>query len=157
MEIVSLSGKNRAPVDRYVREEWGGPMIVTLGKPYDAGLLPGYAAVEGGQLVGAVLYRICGGECEITVLYALVENHGVGSALLRQVLKCAVERGCRRVWLVTTNDNTHAIRFYQRFGFALKAVHIDSMKITRTLKPGLPERGIDGIPLAHEFEFEILL
>lgn len=144
MEIVSLSGKNRAPVDRYVREEWGGPLIVTLGKPYDAGLLPGYAAVEGGQLVGAVLY-------------ALVENHGVGSALLRQVLKCAVERGCRRVWLVTTNDNTHAIRFYQRFGFALKAVHIDSMKITRTLKPGLPERGIDGIPLAHEFESEILL
>lgn len=100
--------------------------------------------MEGGQFVGAVLY-------------ALVENHGVGSALLRQVLKCAVERGCRRVWLVTTNDNTHAIRFYQRFGFALKAVHIDSMKITRTLKPGLPERGIDGIPLAHEFEFEILL
>lgn len=157
MNIICLNNKNRALVDRYIRDEWGGPMLVTLGNLYDSETLPGYAAVEEGHIVGAVLYRQEDRECEIAALYSLNENHGIGTALLKQMTAHAGRCGCERIRLVTTNDNTRAIRFYQRFGFSLKAVHINSFEFIRKLKPGLPERGIDGIPLAHEFEFEYLL
>lgn len=157
MEIDLLSGADRRDVDGYIKEEWGGPMIVSLGNLYDSSVLPGFIASENGQMTGAVLYRVEGSACEIAVLYSLMENHGVGTALIRRVMETAREHGCHRVWLVTTNDNTHAIRFYQKFGFDLKAVHINSLEVTRQLKGGLPEKGIDGIPLKHEFEFEILI
>ena len=47
----------------------------------------------------------------------------------------AGKNGCSRVWLITTNDNIHAIRYYQRFGFALKGVYIDALDESRKLKP----------------------
>lgn len=157
MNIVSLSTANRAGVDRFIRDEWGGPMIVTLGNLFDSSVLPGYMTLENGQIIGAILYRLSGNECEVAALYALEQNHGVGTALLNIVIETAQGQNCRRVWLVTTNDNTHAIRFYQKYGFALKAVHIGSFAVIRQLKKGLPANGIDGSPLEHEFEFEILL
>lgn len=55
------------------------------------------------------------------------------------------------------NDNTHAIRFCQKYGFPLKAVHIGAIEEVRRLKSGVPKLGNDGIPIEHEFEFEILL
>lgn len=157
MNIIALNNENRIVVDQYIKEAWGGPMIVTLGNLYDSRKLSGYVIMDEDKVVGAVLYRFDNGECEIAVLYSLIENQGVGSALIKQVINTAVENGCKRVWLVTSNDNTHAIRFYQRFGFDLKQVHINSFDVIREFKPGLPERGIDNIPLAHEFEFELLL
>ena len=103
---------------------------------------------------GYVLYRVQENQCEILVLHSILENRGIGSALIRTVIEVAKARGCARVWLITTNDNLHAIRFYQRFGFALKAVHINALDESRKLKPTIPLRGNEGIPIAHEFEFE---
>ena len=157
MNIVALNNENRAVVDQYIKEEWGGSKIVTLGNLYNTNVLPGYVMMDGERVLGAILYRLVGEECEIAVLYSLLENRGVGSALIRQVISAATESGCGRVWLVTSNDNTHAIRFYQRFGFDLKRVHINSFEVIRKFNPDLPECGIDDIPLAHEFEFELWL
>lgn len=157
MNIVSLTDQNRKEVDAYIREEWGGPMMVSLGNLYDTSALPGFVAMEEGEAMGAILYRIEDRSCEIAALYSLCENRGIGTALINQVVEAARQKHCQRVWLVTTNDNTHAIRFYQRFGFALKAVHIGSLEVVRRLKKGVPEKGIDGIPLEHEFEFELFL
>jgi len=77
--------------------------------------------------------------------------------LINTVIQKAKEAYCDRVWLITTNDNTGAIRFYQRFGFSLRAVHIDSMDKARILKPQIPLTGNDEIPLKHEFEFEFII
>ena len=156
MKIIPLTDEYRSQIDQFVANEWGGPMVVTLGVLYDTGVLPGFVAVDDGKLAGAILYRIEEDVCEIAILFSLVSNRGVGSALIDRAIALSKERGCRRVWLVTTNDNTHAIRFYQKYGFSLKAVHIGSMEATRRLKGELPTCGIDGIPLEHEFEFEIL-
>lgn len=159
MEIHALETSFRGQVRDYIREEWGGPLIVTLGNAYDSSALPGFAAAEGGKLLGAVMYRpeSDGTALEVAALFSLCGHRGVGTALLDAVREAAKKQGCRRIWLVTTNDNTHAIRFYQRYGFALKAVHINSMEEVRRQKPGIPLTGIDGIPLAHEFEFELTL
>jgi uncharacterized protein len=156
-EIAELTSANRGSVDRHIRDEWGGPMIVTLGNLYDSSKLPGYAAVRDNEVVGAVLYRPNNGDCEIAVLYSLIDDQGIGTSLMNRAVEAACELGTRRVWLVTTNDNTRAIRYYQKYGFSLKAVHIGALNVTRELKKGLPERGIDDIPLLHEFEFELYL
>lgn len=157
MEIYPITQDNRAQIDQYICEEWGGPTLVTLGNAYDASTLPGFCVLINEQLEGAILYRIEGDSCEIAVLFAKTERRGIGTALIHRVLEEATELNCKRVWLVTSNDNTNAIRFYQKRGFILKAVHINSFDIIRTFKPNLPAIGIDGIPLAHEFEFEWLL
>jgi chloramphenicol 3-O-phosphotransferase len=65
------------------------------------------------------------------------------------------ERGCRRLWLITTNDNTLAQRFYENRGFAVKAVHKDAIAGSRKLKPELPEKGFAGIPIRDEIELEL--
>ena len=157
MKIIALTDAYRSEVNHFVKDEWGGPMIVSRGNLYDSSALPGFVAVEDDALLGVALYRLENDACEIALLHALEQNRGVGTALIRQVISNAKERACNRVWLVTTNDNTHAIRFYQTFGFDLKAVHINGMQESRRLKPAIPERGIDGIPILHEFEFELML
>jgi ribosomal protein S18 acetylase RimI-like enzyme len=66
-----------------------------------------------------------------------------------------VAAGCRRLWLITTNDNTPAIRFYQRQGMRVVAVHHNAIVDARRIKPEIPEFGVDGQPICDEIEFEI--
>ena len=48
---------------------------------------------------------------------------GTGTALIEAVERLAADAGCDRLWVITTNDNTDALRFYQRRGFRLAALH----------------------------------
>jgi hypothetical protein len=59
--------------------------------------------------------------------------------------------------LITTNDNTHALRFYQRRGLQLAALHRNAIEESRRLKPEIPQHGADGIPLRDELELELVL
>ena len=43
------------------------------------------------------------------MLTSLVELSGVGSALLGAEREKAKSLGCRRLWLITTNDNTDCV------------------------------------------------
>ncbi|MDR3085108.1 MAG: GNAT family N-acetyltransferase [Christensenellaceae bacterium] len=157
MVYLEDAGGWRSAIDRQVAESWGGPFIITRGVRHDARLLPGFAAVEDDEFIGYALYRIEKDACELMVLESLLQHRGVGSALIEAVLRAAGEKGCSRVWLITTNDNLHAIRFYQRFGFDLRAVHIGALDLSRKLKPQIPLWGEDELLIAHEFEFEIAL
>ena len=154
-EIVPITDEHRTFVDSHIAYSWVGPFIATRGQLHDTRTHPGFVAVDSEKVVGYILYNIVDDDCEITVLESLQPKQGIGSALIDVVRKAAKEKGCSRTWLITTNDNTPAIRFYQRYGFTLKAVHIDAMEAARKLKPQVPLTGLDGIPIAHEFEFEI--
>jgi ribosomal protein S18 acetylase RimI-like enzyme len=108
--------------------------------------------------VGLLTYVVDGEACEVLTLHAARQWAGAGSALLAAVLAIAEERGCRRLWLVTTNDNVDALRFYQRRGFRLAAIQVGAVdEARRTLKPEIPETGAYGIPLRDELELEIRL
>lgn len=109
------------------------------------------------MIKGVVTYRIENEECEITSLNSFEENRGIGTALIKEVLDVAQKSNCKRVWLITTNDNIEAIRFYQKKGFDLKAVHINAIELSRKLKPSIPLTGMYGIPIKHELEFEMIL
>ena len=162
MEIQSLGSKYRNDVISFVDDEWGNP-IVTKGNKIEIYDLPGFVAIENEKVVGAVLYQIFEKDCEIVAMYSLKQNTGIGTALINAVISIAKDNSCNRVWLITMNDNTHAIRFYQRRGFSLINVYINAFKVTQKIK-GIPGTGvdnivcgIDGIPILHEFEFEIIL
>jgi ribosomal protein S18 acetylase RimI-like enzyme len=156
-KIVGLSPEHRKWARGLVREHWGSEKIVTRGKVHDTARLSGFVATVRREPVGLATYRIHGGECEVVSLDSLLEGIGIGSALLAAVAEEARSRKCRRLWLITTNDNLDAVHFYQKRGLHLVAVHKDALEVTRRMKPTLPEIGIDGIPLRDEIELELLL
>ena len=159
MEIKNLEGMYKETVINHIFKEWGEP-IVTKGNIINIRNLYGFIALNNAELAGAILYQIKDNECEIVVLYSIIETIGVGTSLIDAVIDIARSKKCKRAWLITMNDNTHAIRFYQKRGFDLKEVHINAFDVTRKLKK-LPTDGdflgIDNIPIKHEFEFEIKL
>jgi len=158
MRIVPIDSGYRKEADALIREEWASQMIVSKGHLWDTSVLPGFVAVDDENVMcGVVTYRLSGSECEIITLNSLKENHGIGSSLINAVIDTAKSNGCHRVWLITTNDNTHAIRFYQKYGFSLIDVSMNALIKYRELKPSIPLIGMDDIPLLHVFEFEIKL
>jgi GNAT superfamily N-acetyltransferase len=124
---------------------------------HHAAELPGFIATHYSKPVGLVTYRIDGNECEIVTMNSLLEGIGIGSALIAAVKNVAAEAGCKRLWLITTNDNTAALRFWQKRGFLLVAVHRNALEQSRRLKPEIPLIGNDGIPLRDEIELELIL
>jgi GNAT superfamily N-acetyltransferase len=112
---------------------------------------------ESGEPVGLVTYEIVGDQCEIVTIDAFNQWQGIGTLLLEPVKEAARAAGCTRLWLLTTNDNIEAIRFYQKRGFTIAAVHLNEIKEYRTIKPQIPEIGLFGIPMRDMIEFEMAL
>lgn len=137
--------------------EWGSARIVSRGKGHNALALPGFVALWEEHPAGAITYEITGSECEVVTLNSVREGKGLGSALLAAVREAAVRAGCRRLWLVTTNDNVDALSFYQKRGFRLVAVHREAITAARKQKPGIPLIGRHGIEIRDEIELELLL
>jgi len=138
-------------------EFWGSSRSVSRGRIYQADELPGFVAVHKGKPAGLITYNIAGKECEITTMNSLEEGKGVGSALVDAVKEVAITEGCKRLWLITTNDNTAALRFWQKRGFRIAAVYINALENSRRLKPEIPLTGDDGIPIRDEIELEKIL
>jgi GNAT superfamily N-acetyltransferase len=119
---------------------------------------PAFVAVAaGGQLLGMLTY-VPGQDrrqCEILTLHAGEQWHGAGTALLEAAGQLARRQGYTRLWVITTNDNVDALRFYQRRGFCLVRVHRGAVDRSRAaLKPEIPAVGAYGIPLRDEIELE---
>ena len=157
LDIRALNADDRDFVAHVLTKHWASTRIVTRGVVHQADELPGFVAVEGGERVGLAIYRIASGGCEIISLNGLVEGKGVGTALVEAVKGRAVSARCTRLWLITTNDNTPTLRFYQKRGFVLAAIYPNALVQSRRSKPDLPDLGVDGIPLRDEIELEMLL
>jgi len=157
VNVRPLREAEREWVRRTLEELWSDCIVVSRGTVHEPSTLRGFVAEEDGTPVGLLTYRIDNGECEVVTIDAFPEGAGAGTAMLEAVAAVAREARCRRVWLITTNDNLRALRFYQRRGFHLVAVHPDALARSRELKPSIPEIGLDGIPLRDELELELSL
>ncbi|HYZ90963.1 MAG TPA: GNAT family N-acetyltransferase [Actinomycetota bacterium] len=137
----------------------GGPSRVASRQAlHDPLTLPGFVAWKAGARVGLATYRLDGEECELLTLDSVVENQGIGSQLIDAVEDAARTAGCKTMWLITTNDNTHALRFYQRRGMHIREVRPGAVDQERTtIKPEIPEVGNDGIPIRDEIELALEL
>jgi GNAT superfamily N-acetyltransferase len=138
-------------VERFL-EQQGSLRVARLGvldHPLDHPAL--LAEDETGELAGVLTYRVSGREWEILTLHATRRWAGVGTALVESLERLAAGQGCRRLWVLTTNDNVDALRFYQRRGFRLTALNPGAVDGARaTLKPEIPREGAYGIPLRDE-------
>jgi GNAT superfamily N-acetyltransferase len=134
---------------------WGSTIIVIHGRVYHPQDVAGFYIRQGEQLLGLVTYILEAGECEIVSLDSLREGQGVGSALIAKVIETAMNAHSRRVWLVTTNDNVNALRFYQKRGFSLVRINRNAVDESRKIKPQISEIGMHGIPIRDEIELEI--
>ena len=156
-DIRALGPDDRDWVKTFITEHWGAETIVAHGVVYYPHELPGFMAIQGGERVGLVTYCFKGDGCEMVSLNSLRPSVGIGTALLEAVKEVARLAGRKRLWLITTNDNLHALRFYQKRGFVLVTVHRNAVETSRRLKPEIPLIGVDGIPLRDEIELEIAL
>jgi RimJ/RimL family protein N-acetyltransferase len=156
-QIRPINSEDRAWTTALIKEWWEGPKIVTRDKVHYPDKYPGFIAIKDNKPVGLVTYNIAGKKCEVVTMNSLVENIGIGSALLDAVKDAAKKEGCKRLWLITSNDNTRALRFYQKYGLRLVAVHRNAIEELRRLKPDIPLTGNDGIPIRDEIELEMIL
>jgi ribosomal protein S18 acetylase RimI-like enzyme len=155
VDVRPITDDDAETVRLLLVETWGSPKVAGHGTLYDASTLPGLIATLAGRPVGLLTYQVQGDSWEIVTISASVRERGVGTALIRAVEDKARRDEARRLWLITTNDNIIALRFYQRRGFDLVALHKDAVTQARAeLKPEIPLE-VDGIPLRHELELEM--
>jgi ribosomal protein S18 acetylase RimI-like enzyme len=159
MDIIlkKFSNTHKAWAQKLLEDHWVTCSVVSRGKIHRADLLPGYVAIINDEPAGLLTYHIAGNDCEVVTLNSLKEGAGIGTKLIRAVRESALHAGCRRLWLITTNDNLPAIRFYQKRGFVIVTVHRDAIEESRKLKPQIPKTGLDGVPIRDEIELEMQL
>jgi len=157
LSIRATSEADREWVAAFISEHWGAEIVVAHGVVYRPDRLAGVAAADGSGVVGLATYSIEGDACELVTLDAVRRGEGIGTALLAAVANAAGTAGCRRLWLITTNDNLDALAFYQKRGMRLVAVHRDAIARSRALKPSIPMVAPNGIPIRDELELEMRL
>ncbi len=138
-----------------LRQNWGGDFIITRSIKYSPQDLRGFIAENKREVAGICLYNIKNDECEIVLLEAFSQYQGIGTGLLEKMRDKSREEKWQRIWLITTNDNIDALRFYQKRGFELVKIYRNEMAKSRIIKPTIPERGNYGIPIRDEIELEL--
>ncbi|PFA62981.1 GNAT family N-acetyltransferase [Bacillus sp. AFS015802] len=155
MNIVSLSELPKEQIDDFFHVHWGSREMVISSGIYDCAALDGFAVLtEDNVIIGLITYVVKGEECEIISLDSLEERQGIGTALMKKVEQVAAGNRCKRITLITTNDNLQALKFYQKRGFMISHIHRFAVEKARQIKPEIPLIGNDGIPIRDEIELE---
>ncbi len=157
MNIRRLTHDDLPHLRQFWIEHWGGEEMISRGRIHRPEQLEGFVIEDGKEWIGLLTFMIENNECEVTSLDSLREGQGIGSQLIDRALEEARGRGCKRLFLITTNDNLNALGFYQRRGFEIVAVYRGAINESRKLKPGISLIGYNNIPLRDEIELEIIL
>jgi ribosomal protein S18 acetylase RimI-like enzyme len=149
--------RDRAAVDALHETTWGSSYVVAHGERVDLRTLPTLVAEDTG-FRGALVYRLNPDHSvEVWSLAAADRGGGVGTALLDAAATAARQHRATRLWLITTNDNTRALRFYQRRGLRIAAIDPGAVDRSRAIKPEIPLVGEDGIEIHDEIHLEMPL
>lgn len=157
MIIRRIDQNDRKDIDDFIVNHWYTMDMVVRGESIDMGNVDGLYSFEDEKITGLITYRTEGDEMEILSLDSLNENRGTGSRLLEKVVELGRKNGLRRIKLITTNDNLNALRFYQKRGFDICNIYMNALDEARKIKPEIPFIGMNGIPLKHEIELEMIL
>ena len=157
MDIRRIDQTNRKQIDAFIVRQWYTLQMVVHGESIDLGTADGFYACDGDEIIGLITWKQFGKEIEILSLDSLLEAHGIGTALLNEVIREAKEIDVEKIRLITTNDNLPALRFYQKRGFDMVHIYRNALEQARKIKPEIPLIGMDGIPLKHEIELNLML
>ena len=134
-KIERISAETRNLVNQFFIDNWFSTDMSVRGEIIDGTKLDGFLLQEDSKK----------------------ENIGIGSALLKEAEKVATDNDCKKMRLITTNDNMRALQFYQKRGYCLTKLYPNAMDEVRKIKPSVPELGDNDIPLRDEIELEKLL
>ena len=152
MEYIEKTQNDNKAVAEIING-WGSDILVTRGNVYKANDLDGVLVYENNKIIGLGLYKIKN-DCEIVLLETFVQNKGIGTRIIEEIKKIAKKKDCKKVWVITSNENINAIRFYQKRGFQLSNIYLNAMEEARKIKPEIPKFA-DGIEIRDEIEFEM--
>jgi GNAT superfamily N-acetyltransferase len=155
--IYPITDADRVWLRQFMIKHWGDEIMICRGEVFRPHEHLGFAAHLDGELAGLITYRIRDDQCEVLSLDSLRERQGIGTALMNAVIDAARRAGCHRIWLITTNDNLNALKFYQKRGFRLLAVYPGAVDESRKIKPSISLIGEHSIPLRDEIELEMRL
>lgn len=157
VHIAEITDADRDFLRAEMTRHWTSAEIWSRRRRFQADELSGFVAWIDAARVGQITYALLeDGEFEVVTLSTRAECRGVGTALLDAAVAAARRLGSRRIMLTTSNDNVHALGFYQRRGWRLAAIHRGVIDELRREKP-IPEIGLAGIPLHDEIELEFPL
>lgn len=156
-KINSATSNELIFLENHMKKNWGGLPLVIRGKKYDPLTLPSLIASNSKGILGFLFYEIQDYHCEIIVFEIFKKFSGIGSIMLSHFKNEMAKLQCKRIFLMTTNDNLDALRFYQKRGFSICNIHIDSVKESRKIKPTIGLIGDYGIPVRDEIDLEFLL
>ncbi|SFC66658.1 Acetyltransferase (GNAT) family protein [Bacillus sp. OV322] len=157
MNISSTKDVAQEKITEFFKLHWGSTKMVISSGVYDCCELEGFSFLNNEEIEGLITYKIMNNECEIISLDSLKEGRGIGTALVQQVEKFALENNCKVLKLVTTNDNLNALKFYQKRGFILSRIINNAVEAARRIKPQIPKKGLFDIPLRDEIELKKFL
>ena len=157
MNLEQICALNRNRINIFIREHWFTTIMIIRGKEVDMNNVEGYFVTEHDEIVGLITYILYDNTLEIISLDSLREKCGIGTLLVNKVISVAKDAGCKRIVLITTNDNLNAMGFYQKRGFDMSRLYRNALDISRKMKPEIPLLGENDIPLKHEIEFEMVL
>jgi uncharacterized protein YhfF len=123
-DVRELRWDERAWFRDAYAERWGTTVMVSRGVAHDVAALPGLVCERDGERLGVLTFRPRpGGETECVSVDAFSRGSGVVASLTAGVVELGRRERWHRLWLVTTNDDTPALRAYQRSGWELVALH----------------------------------
>jgi GNAT superfamily N-acetyltransferase len=148
---------DRRSLDELLRLRWSDGTVSVRGKLVGVTDVEALGAYVEGRLQGVATWIVEEGNLYLATLNNVTDRRGVSSALLDAMIALGREKRFKVLRALISNDNTRALRFYQRRGFRIVAVHIGIVDMMRRLKPAIPEKGFDGIPMRDEIELEMVL
>jgi len=100
-----------------LRNNWGSDFIISRGVKHYPTKLDGCIIENNGRVIGICLYSIVRKSCEIVLIEVYERRKGIGAELLTKIIKKGKQEKWKRIWLITTNDNIDALKFYLKNGF----------------------------------------
>ncbi len=145
--IRERSAQDNGWINTLMIESWGSDQVVLQGRIYHPSELDAFLAEQSGERIGLITYILDKKTCEIISLNSLQSGMGIGTALIDAVKEMAEAAGCDELILFTTNDNVNALKFYQKYGFHLEKLIKDGIAPDRKIKPEIPLKAENGIPI----------
>jgi ribosomal protein S18 acetylase RimI-like enzyme len=152
MKYIEKTQNDNKAVSKIING-WGSDILVARGNVYKVNDLDGVLVYENDKIIGLGLYTIKN-DCEIVLLETFIQNKGIGTKIIEKIKEIAKTNNCKKIWLITSNENINAIKFYQKRGFHISNIYLNAMEETRKIKPEIPKFS-NGIEVRDEIEFEI--
>jgi ribosomal protein S18 acetylase RimI-like enzyme len=154
LTIRAIEDGDREWIAHRTEQTFGDTVVVSRGCEHEPSKLDGLLVCRDATPCGVATWTVEDDVAELVTLDVLLPGRGIGTKLLARVEMALRGAGCRRIRLVTTNDNLDALRFYQLRGYRITAARPGAFEEARKVKPNLPKTGLGGIPIRDEIELE---